>query len=237
MSTTAQPAARVQLSPLGRCARAIKRPLAAVLGAMLLLGSTALPATAAGPPQVFEDPFAFTGPDFTHRLVVFVNTSRESFCTEEQVERELAIVEWIEGGMVDPFPEWALERPAGFQTWTPMVIDSPHGVIAHLSESDQYTELWLMDAPEDSYGVGACLDSDDRDELFATGTATIKATATDLFEGGLRPAALDHVRGSADLVGVDGRDYSYSFSWRLILPCQEPPGRPCEVARFALSER
>lgn len=236
MPTTAQPAT-VPRRPCGRRSRAMKRSLTAALGTALILAASVLPATAAGPPQVFEDPFAFTGPDFDHGFAVFINTSRESFCTEEQVERELAFVEWIEGGMVDPFPEWALERPAGFQTWTPMVIDSPHGVIAHLRESDQYTELWRMDAPEDSYGIGACLDTDDRDELFATGTATIKATATDLFEDGLRPAAIDHFRGSADLVGVDGHDYRYSFSWRLILPCQEPPGRPCEVARFALSER
>jgi len=215
----------------------IKRALTAALGAMLLLGVTASPAPAAGPPEVFEDPFAFTGPDFDHRLVVFINTSRDAFCTDEQVARELAFVEWIEGGQVDPFPEWALERPEGFEAWTPMLIDSPQGVIGHLNESDQYIEMWWMDEPEDSYGVGACLDSDDRDEMFATGTADIKATVTDFFEGGLRPAALDHFRGSAALTGADGRDYRYSFSWRLILPCHEPPGRPCEVALFALSER
>lgn len=214
----------------------IKRPVTAVLGAVLLLGVTASPAAAAGPPEVFEDPFAFTGPDFTHGLAVFINTSREAFCTDAQVERELAIVAWIEGGMVDPFPEWALERPQGFDTWTPTVIDSPHGVIANLKEGDQYIELWWLDEPEDAFGVGACLDTDDRGELFATGTADIKATATDLFEAGLRLAAIDHFRGRADLVGVDGSDLSYSFSWRSILPCQDPPGRPCEVARFALSE-
>jgi len=237
MSTTAQPAAKVRVGPFGRCARAISRPLAAVLGAMLLLGLAAAPAQAVGPPEVFEDPFAFTGPDYDHGLVVFINTSRESFCTEEQVGRELALVEWIEGGMVDPFPEWALERPAGFQTWTPKVIDSPHGVIANLKESGQYIELWWLDEPEDSYGIGACLDTDDRDALFATGTADIKATATDLFESGLRPVALDHVKGSADLASVDGQDYRYSFSWRALIPCQEPPGRPCEVTHFALSQR
>lgn len=69
------------------------------------------------------------------------------------------------------------------------------------------------------------------------GTAEIKANATDLFESGLRPAAIDNFRGKADLVGVDGNDYAYSFSWRLILPCDEPPGRPCEVTKFALAQR
>jgi hypothetical protein len=73
--------------------------------------------------------------------------------------------------------------------------------------------------------------------VFATGTADIKATVNDLFGQGLRPAALDHTRGSAKLLGVDGTGYRYTFSWRLILPCTEPPGRPCEIARFALTER
>jgi hypothetical protein len=153
------------------------------------------------------------------------------------VQRELAFVEWSEGGMVDPFPEWALERPEGSDTCPPMVIDSPKAVIAHLRESDQYIKLWWRDEPEDSFGIGACLDTDDRDELFATGTATIRATATDLFDGGRRPAAVDHFRGSAALVGVDGSNYGYSFSWRSITPCEEPPGRPCDATRFALSER
>jgi hypothetical protein len=215
----------------------INRSLTAALGAMLLLGVAASPASAVGPPEVFEDPFAFTGPDVDNGFAVFINTSREAFCTEEQVAREVAFVDWIEGGMVGPFPEWALERPEGFETWTPKIIDGPKGVIGNLKETDQYIELWWLDDPEDAFGVGACLDTDDRLELFATGTADIKATATDLFEEGLRPAAIDHFRGTADLVGVDGSDYAYSFSWRLILPCTEPPGRPCEVTKFSLSQR
>jgi hypothetical protein len=215
----------------------INRSLTAALGALLLLGVAGSPASAVGPPEVFEDPFAFTGPDFDNGFAVFINTSREAFCTEEQVAREVAFVDWIEGGMVDPFPEWALERPEGFETWTPSVIDSPKGIIANLKETDQYIELWWLDDPEDAFGVGACLDTDDRLELFATGSADIKATATDLFEEGLRPAAIDHFRGRADLVGVAGTDYAYSFSWRLILPCTEPPGRPCEVTKFSLSQR
>ncbi|RXZ50021.1 hypothetical protein [Agromyces binzhouensis] len=215
----------------------INRSLTAALGAVLLVGVTASPAAAAGPPEVFEDPFAFTGPDLDNGLVVFINTSREAFCTDEQVAREVAIVDWFEGGMVDPFPEWALERPAGFETWTPNLIDSPKGVIANLDEGDQHIELWWLDEPEDSFGVGACLDTDDRLELFATGSAEIKANASDLFEGGLRSAAIDHFRGKADLIGVDGNDYAYSFSWRLVLPCDEPPGRPCEVTNFSLAQR
>ncbi|MFN2344840.1 MAG: hypothetical protein ABR616_03895 [Dermatophilaceae bacterium] len=214
------------------------RALAAALGAVLLLGVAAAPATAVGPPEVFEDPFAFTGPDFEHGFVVFINTSRQAFCSDEQVAREQAIIDWIGNGAVEEeFPEWALERPAGFETWTPQTIDSPKGLIAQLNESDQHIELWRLDEPEDAFGVGACLDTDDRHELFASGSATIKGTVNDLFESGLRPASVDYIRGTADLQGVDRSDYRYTFSWRLMLPCTEPPGRPCEVARFSLSER
>lgn len=215
----------------------VTRSLTAALGALLLLGVSASAAGAAGPPEVIEDPFAFTGPDVDNALVVFINTSREAFCTEEQVAREVLIIEWLEGGMVEPFPEEALGRTPGMKTWTPTLIDTPHGVIGKLDEREQYTELWRLDEPQDAFGVGACSDTDDRDELFATGTADIRANATDLLEQGLRPAAIDHVRGRADLVAADGTDYSYSFSWRLILPCEEPPGRPCEVTKFSLSQR
>ncbi len=214
----------------------LKRSIPVALGALLLAGSTATPASA-GPPLDFEEAFAFTAPDLDNRLVVFINTSREAFCSADQVAREQAIIDWLEADMVDPFPEWALERPEGFQTWTPLVVDTPQGAVAHLNESDQHIELWHIDDPANAPGVGACTDTDDRDQLFAAGTATIKATVNDLFGQGLRPAALDHTRGSAKLLGVDGTDYRYTFSWRLILPCAEPPGRPCEVARFALTER
>jgi hypothetical protein len=171
-------------------------------------------------------------------LVVFINASREAFCSDEQVAREQAIIGWLEAGAVEEdFPEWAIERPAGFETWTPLVVDVPKGAVARLNESGQHIELWRLDDPADAPGLGACTDTDDRDELFATGTASIKSTVSDLFGQGLRPAALDHTRGHADLVGVDGADYRYTFSWRLILPCTEPPGRPCEVSNFALSKR
>ena len=216
----------------------ITRSLTAALGAVLLLGVAAAPATAAGPPKVFEEPFAFTGPDLEHGFVVFINTSREAFCTDEQVAREQAIIDWIEAGAVEEdFPEWAHERPEGFELWTAMFNDTPRGAIAHLNENDQHIELWRLDEPEDAPGVGACTDSDNRDEMFASGNADIKATVTDLFGSGQRPTALDTSRGQADLVGVDGKDYRYTFSWRLILPCTEPPGRPCEMTHFALSER
>jgi hypothetical protein len=57
-----------------------------------------------------------------------------------------------------------------------------------------------------------------------------------LFGSGLRPATIDNFWGKAELIGVDGEDSAYSFSWRQILPCDEPPGRPCEVTKFALTQ-
>jgi hypothetical protein len=60
----------------------ITRSLTTATTAMLLLGSIGSRVAAAGPPAVFEDPFAFTGPDLTHGLVVFIDTSREAFCTD-----------------------------------------------------------------------------------------------------------------------------------------------------------
>jgi hypothetical protein len=124
----------------------LKRSICAALGALLLAGSTATPASA-GPPLDFEEAFAFTGPDLDNGLVVFINTGREAFCSADQVARERAIIDWLEADMVDPFPEWALERPEGFETWTPLVVDTPKGAVAHLNESGQHIELWYMDDP------------------------------------------------------------------------------------------
>jgi hypothetical protein len=79
-----------------------RRRFSVLLAATALLLAPAAPAAAGGPPVVFPDPFAFTGPDYENGLVVFVNTSRESFCTPEQVDREQMVVDWLLGGMVDP---------------------------------------------------------------------------------------------------------------------------------------
>lgn len=213
------------------------RSLFALVAAVLLAGASAGPAAAAGPPEELEDPFAFTGPDFTNGFAVFINTTRESFCTAEQVAREQAIIDWLEGGMVDPFPESALDRPAGLETWTPKVIDTPKGTIGHLSEVDQVIELWWLDDESDAYGVGACLDTDDRNERFATGTADISAKATDFYGQGVRAVSLDRVDGTADLIGEDGGNYDYAFLWHQLLPCTLDPGPRCELARFTLTER
>lgn len=210
------------------------RRLSALIAAMALLAVPAGPAVAGGPPVTFNDPFAFTAPDYVHGLAIFVNTSRDSFCVPEQVAREQAIVDWILGGMVDPFPEGVMERPEGFTTWTPQLIDSPKGAIAHLRESGQYLELWTLDQPEDSFGVGACLDTDDSGELFATGTASVKATATDLFETGARPHALDHFSGKGEVVATDGTAYSYSFFYHQLVPCDPDKPPRCEVVRNVL---
>jgi hypothetical protein len=212
-----------------------RRRFSVLLAATALLLAPAAPVSAGGPPVVFPDPFAFTGPDYENGLAVFVNTSRESFCTPEQVDREQMVVDWLLGGMVDPFPEEALERPEGFQTWTPKLVDSPKGAIAHLRESDQHLELWRLDAPEDSFGVGACLDTDDTDEMLGTGTASVKATATDLFESGARPHAVDHFSGKGSIVATDGARYTYSFFYHQLIPCDPDKAPRCEVARTVLT--
>ncbi|WP_438854930.1 hypothetical protein [Agromyces sp. M3QZ16-3] len=212
------------------------RSLLTLAAAALLLSAPAAPAAAVGgPPEAFDDPFAFTGPDFTNGFVVFINTTRDEFCTSEQVAREQAIVDWIEGGMVDPFPEWALERPAGIETWTPQLIATPKGTIGRLSVSDQVIELWWLDDEIDAPGVGACLDTDDRSERFAVGTADVRAMVTDFFGEGLRAASLDRFSGTADLVGDDGHEYGYRFLWHQLLPCTLDPGPRCELARFTLT--
>lgn len=204
--------------------------LSVLLGAAL----TSAPATA-GPPERTADPFAFVAPDLENGLAIFVNTSHASFCTPEQVAREQAILDWLEAGMIDPFPEHALERPDGFVAVPALLRTTPTGVVATTRGAvrDLHMELWTLDAPEDDPGIGPCLGTDDSGELFATGTSTFSGVGTD-FEGwGLRPTSIDKTRGGGEVTTPEGARYHYSWSFLQHLPCREQ-GPVCEVAQFRL---
>ena len=80
---------------------------------------------AASPPERFEEPFTPNFPDLENDLAVFVNIDRDSYCTEEVVAFEVAIVAWIAGGMMDPFPE---ERGHGHTEAEEWTINSREGL-------------------------------------------------------------------------------------------------------------
>ncbi len=202
----------------------------------LVLGAAFSPAPAmAGPPERIADPFAFVAPDLENGLVIFVNTSHASFCTPEQVEREQAILDWLEEGMVDPFPEEALERPDGFAPVPALLRTTPTGVVATTrgTVQDLHMELWTLDAPDDDPGIGPCLGTDDSGQLFASGTSTFTGVGTDFDGWGRRPTAIDKTRGAGEVTTPEGARFHYSWSFLQHFPCLEH-GPKCEIAQFQL---
>lgn len=208
-------------------------------GATLLLALAMVP-TATAAPVAVEDPFAFTGPDFQHDLAIFVNTDRASFCTPQQMAFEQAVRDWLDGGSQGPFPEDPVPPPVGFVGLPAYFLDTPLGVIATTrGKVDGLTmELWKLDDPADQLGIGACLDTNDANERFASGTGRFSGMVTDyfgeVFDGGIpRPSFLDRTRGDGIVSTPDGDSYHYSWSFRQHVPC-DGPGPRCEVTRFQL---
>lgn len=215
-----------------------RRILLAVLA--LLLAVTAVPASAA-PPERTADPFPFTGPDFDNGLAIFVNTTREEFCTSEQIAFEQAVADWIADGAVGPFPDDPDPAPVGRVAFPIQQVETPQGVITTTRRpvDGLIMELWMLDDPGDRVGVGACLDTDDADELFASGTGSFRGVVTDFYGavfGGevTRPMFIDHTQGGGVVVTPDGDRYDYSWFFHQHIPCDDRPAAVCEVAKFRL---
>jgi hypothetical protein len=207
----------------------------------IMLAVAAIPAAAA-PPEQIADPFPFTGPDFENDLAIFVNTTRAEFCTPEQIAFEQAVADWLAGGMVEPFPEEPTSPPMGRVAFPAYLVETPQGVIATTrgTVDGLVMELWVLDEPDDRLGVGACLDTDDADELFASGTGAFRGVVTDVFgavfEGETRrPRFIDHTQGGGVVTTPDGEQYDYSWFFHQHIPCEDTDPDPvCEVDRFQL---
>ncbi len=218
----------------------MKRHLLLIAATVALVFTAWVPATA-GPPVRSTDAFPFTGPDFEHDLVIFVNTSRETFCTEAQAAFEQAVADWLEGGMQGPFPDDPDPAPLGDVAIPFQFVETPNGAIATTMGPVEglHMELWVLDDPADRVGVGACLDTDDANELFGSGTGTFRGGNTDLFGaffGGdvARPWFIDHTEGGGVVTTPAGDRYDYSWFFHQHIPCADGPGPRCEVAKFSL---
>jgi hypothetical protein len=228
-------------------------PILVGLVSLGVLGLAAAPATGVGsnakedasagasPVERTSDAFPFTGPDYENNLAIFVNSSRETFCTPQQVEFERAVRDWLDGGMQGPFPDEPSPHPQGLDSFPIQLVDTPMGVIVNTRGPAEglRMELWVLDDPSDQVGVGACLDTDDADELFGTGTGSFRGFVTDAF--GLffsaqlaRPWFIDHTQGSGEVTSPSGERYSYSWMFHQHIPCEGAPGHACETATFQL---
>lgn len=209
-----------------------------VIAIFVTVALVALAAPAgAGPPDRFEDTFPIAFPDFENGFAVFVNTSRELVCTPEREAFEAwefefgeAFFVWTEilGMPAEDFPgDPPPADPGPFPAIDPIAIQGKEtgkgAIVQKATGSDLPTELWVLD--EEDLGVGPCSDTDDADELFATGTTRWQANDNDFFGSDTRSNAFGD-RGKATLEGVDGMAYTYMFKFHINSRCHGPEFGP-----------
>jgi hypothetical protein len=193
--------------------------LIGALAAMMALGTTA------GASEKVEVPEYFSFPDFGNELAVFVNISRDELCTDEVVAFENAIAAWLEGGMVDPFPDEPTFSDGRELVQLSSVLTKKGALVGQVNEQDLYIEVWSQDSPEDRPLVGPCTDTDDGGSLFATGRTSYHANDNDFFGSGTRGNSFGD-RGKANLVDADGNEYNYSWRFHTNSKCYAPDDGP-----------
>ena len=218
--------------------------------AALVTGAVPSPATA-GPPDRIEAYPGIDFPDFENGFVVFLNTTREAVCTPEQLEAELAFLDWVvewgdaffqyldeNGG--DPtgfpgdFPPDEPPRPDGIAPVTVQQKETGKGAIVEsVRGKDIPTELWRQ--VENPPGVGPCTDTADATEPFATGTSMVKSNDNNLFDSPSRNTSFgNHVKAS--LTDVDGNSFVYDSRFHLNFRCNAPEFGPpaCLIDRTSI---
>jgi hypothetical protein len=195
---------------------------AAMTGTLL---ATAAPAQAR--PEPYSEAWVFVVPVFDEDLTgaLFLNTTREAFCTPEQVAFEAALTEWLqtpEEERDDMAPEPPQMEPSGLVPLTgrrnelrPGDETQPPVVVLHASASGLPAEFWAFDpgiVDEDTLGVGPCLDTDQANTRLATGTGDWRIGTNNEFGSPTRAAAFgDTVRIS--LQGAGGT-FVYKANFR-----------------------
>lgn len=205
-----------------------------MLAAMALSLMLALPAAAA-PPETIEERFTIIFPDVERELVIFVNTTREDYCTADVVDWELAVIQWIIGGEVGPFPD---DPPSGFPEGNDPIVSrvketGQGALIAHRKGVDMNAEIWPMidDAPL----VGPCTDTDPSDTQLV-GTADWSANDNDVDVSGTRGNSFGD-RGTIKGRDASGKPFKYSWRFhvndRCYVPEDGPPACLIETSSFS----
>ena len=173
----------------------MRHAIRSLLGSIALLLVLVVPAAAA-PPERYEANLTFFYADIERGLVVFVNTTREQYCTPGVVaferavaEWQIAFEEWLEGGQVGPEPPFPDEPAGGFPEGDDPVqeqfITTRKGaVIYRMQGRNLTTEIWPM--IEDAALFGPCTDTDPADDPLYVGTSSVSINDNDLFVSGTR---------------------------------------------------
>ena len=221
----------------------MRHRIRSLLGAAAISLLLAAPAAAA-PPDTFEEHFTIIFPDVERGLVIFVNTTREDYCTPDVVAWELAFIQWIadfeawlEGAMVGPEPPFPEDPPSGFPEGNDPIVSrvketGQGAVVAHREGVNMDAEIWpMIDNPP---LVGPCTDTDPADTPLV-GTADWSSNDNDVFVSGTRGNSFGD-RGT--IVGRDANGKPFKYSWRFHLndrcytPEDGPPACLIETSSF-----
>jgi len=216
----------------------------------LAVGMTTVPSQAksealGGAPERFEEPIAFAFPDFDNGYVVFVNTSRESVCTDQQVQYEEDALAW-DTDHLDDFFEWidSGKDPAEFEPQPPEPVPFSDGdqlvsvkqittgkgaIVDQVRGRDLGIEIWQLD--EGAPGTGPCLDTAS-ETVVGTGTVGIRSNDNDLDASGTRANAFGNAL-SAQVVSEEGDAFSYISRFHVSDRCYVPEAGPpaCLIER------
>ncbi len=214
-----------------------------LIAAFVILAATLSGVAAdAGPP---DKELVYPGidfPDFNNGFVIFLNTTREAVCTDEQIRAEFAFLEWIESGAADEFFAYLDANngdPTGYLgEFPPPEPPRPEGIVAFRRQSKETgkgaivesvkgsnvpTELWRQD--ENPPGVGPCTDTLGQTDAFATGTSMARSNDNNLFDAPGRNTSFGNSM-KASLTDAAGNNLVYQARFHLNFRCNAPEFGP-----------
>ena len=194
--------------------RSVVAAVSVVVGGVLAVA----PAQAAMPAETVEFAPSIQTVEDVQGLILFVNSTREDFCTAEMVAWEEDFLAWLEGGEVGDPPENPGYDGIETVTATRMPVGQHNAWIKWSATVP--VELWSFDEGvfPDAIGVGPCTDSDEEGELVATGTGTWTSSDNDSWGDPPEPGPRTNVikdTVSAELSGPGG-DYAYTVTGRSV---------------------
>ncbi len=222
----------------------MRRLMISVFASLAML-ATVVPAVA-DPAETAQLPLIINFPDTENRKVIFMNTTREDVCTDDQVAAEEAYIDWLvnevipwseyltfieEGGTDDewidefgeippepgPEPEFPEEAEGLVPLQTVLKQTRNGAVVSAIQGKKLHVEVWELD--EETFVIGPCTDTAS-ERLYASGTGSVNANDNDLlgFEGHTRANAWGHMIHAA-LTDVDGNTVRFKSRFHFNTGC------------------
>lgn len=230
---------------------------------MVVVGSTVAGMSAeAGPPERPEDVKpAIVFPDFENGFVVFSNTTREMVCTPDQINFEIAFLQWFFADPPNAFAYFEFEGtdqefvdaggvlppadPPPFEGIDAVRLQEKEtgkgAIVRTVKGSNLYTEVFALD--ENATGIaGPCtdtqnyLDLEDEPELLYTGLSRASSNDNNQFDSPSRNTSFGN-RIRASLTDVEtGEEVTYVSRFHLNFRCNVPDMAPpaCLIERSSL---